>query len=176
MVVSSLVVASTLWLSMGIANCTRIVPAVTWYANHIPIHFPDSVADDGDRWTAASMMLTIFICGLSVWPASFAIAAETSSLQLRAKAQGIGWFTSAFATTVAGLALPYVFNPDEGNLRGKTGFTYAASCLLGAAVSWYIVPEMKGRSVAEINQMFEEGVPARHFKRWKVEGEVRVSA
>jgi hypothetical protein len=61
-------------------------------------------------------------------------------------------------------------------LRGKTGLTYAASCLLGAAVSWYLVPEMKGRSVAEINQMFEEGVPARQFKRCKVEGEVRVSA
>jgi MFS family permease len=173
LVVSGLVVASGLWLSMGIANCTRIVPAVTWYAS---IQTRDPVADDDIRWTAASMMLTIFICGLSVWPASFAIAAETSSLQLRAKAQGIGWFTSALATTVSGLALPYVFNPDEGNLRGKTGFTYAASCLLGAAVSWYLVPEMKGRSVAEINQMFEEGVPARQFKRCKVEGEVRVSA
>jgi hypothetical protein len=173
LVVSGLVVASGLWLSMGIANCTRIVPAVTWYAS---IQTRDPVADDDVRWTAASMMLTIFICGLSVWPASFAIAAETSSLQLRAKAQGIGWFTSALATTVSGLALPYVFNPDEGNLRGKTGFTYAASCLLGAAVSWYLVPEMKGRSVAEINQMFEEGVPARQFKRCKVEGEVRVSA
>lgn len=119
------------------------------------------------------MMLTIITCGLGVWPASYAIAAETSSLQLRAQSQGIGWFTSALATTVAGLALPYVFNPDEGNLRGKTGFTYAASCVVGAGVSWLVVPEMKGRSVGEIDGMFEEGVGARGFKQWRKEEEVR---
>ncbi|KAF1847397.1 MFS general substrate transporter [Cucurbitaria berberidis CBS 394.84] len=150
LVISTLLIAAALWLSMGIANCTKIVPAVTW-------------------WTAASMMLTITICGVGVWPASFAISAETSSLQLRARTQGIGWFISALSTTVAGVALPYVFNPDQGNLRGKTGFTYAATCLVGAAVSWYIIPEMKGRSVAEIDRMFEENLSARGFKRWRVE-------
>ena len=113
------------------------------------------------------MMLTIITCGVGVWPASFAIAAETTSLQLRARTQGIGWFVSALTSAVAGIALPYVFNPDEGNLRGKTGFTYAASCALGALVSWYVVPEMKGRSVVEIDRMFEEGVPARGFKTWR---------
>lgn len=115
------------------------------------------------------MMLIIIVCGVGVWPASFAIAAETSSLQLRAKSQGIGWFVSAFATTIAGLALPYVFNPDEGNLRGKTGFTYTASCLVGAAISWYLIPEMKGRNVADIDRMFEENLSARQFKKWRPE-------
>jgi hypothetical protein len=119
------------------------------------------------------MMLTIIVCGVGVWPASFAIAAETSSLQLRAKSQGIGWFISALSSTAAGLALPYVFNPDEGNLRGKTGFTYAVSCLIGAAVSWYIIPEMKGRNVNEIDRMFEEKVPARQFKSWRASDTVR---
>lgn len=115
------------------------------------------------------MMITITVCGLGVWPASFAISAETSSLQLRAKTQGIGWFVSALSSTVAGLVLPYVFNPDQGNLRGKTGFTYAAACLVGAAMSWYIIPEMKGRSVAEIDCMFEENLPARAFKLWRAD-------
>jgi hypothetical protein len=66
-----------------------------------------------------------------------------------------------------------VFNPDEGNLRGKTGFTYAVSCLLGAVISWYIIPEMKGRNVNEIDRMFEEKVPARQFKRWSASDTVR---
>ncbi|KAF2025397.1 MFS general substrate transporter [Setomelanomma holmii] len=154
LVVITLLIAALLWASMGIANCTKIVPAVTW-------------------WTAASMMLTIVVCGVGVWPASFAIAAETSSLQLRAKSQGIGWFISALSSTASGLALPYVFNPDEGNLRGKTGFTYAASCLIGAAISWYIIPEMKGRNVNEIDRMFEENIPARQFKNWRASDSAR---
>ena len=113
------------------------------------------------------MMLIISVCGLGVWPASFAVSAEAPSLQLRAKTQGIGWFCSALAATVAGLVLPFVFNPDKGNLRGKTGFTYAASCVIGAAVSWYLVPDMKGRSVAEIDLMFEEKLATREFKKWR---------
>jgi hypothetical protein len=115
------------------------------------------------------MMLITIVCGVGAWPASFAVAAETSSLQLRAKTQGIGWFTSAFCSAVAGVTLPYVFNPDAGNLRGKVGFTYMASCLVGLAVSWYLIPEMKGRNVGDIDRMFELEIPARKFKGWKSE-------
>lgn len=114
------------------------------------------------------MMLTIIICGLAVWPASFAVAAETSALQLRAKTQGIGWTVSAFTAAVAGIALPYIFNPDEGNLRGKTGFTYVASCLIGVVITYFVVPEMKGRSMTEIDRMFELGLAAKDFKNWRM--------
>jgi hypothetical protein len=120
------------------------------------------------------MMLTIITAGIGVWPVSFAIAAETSSLQLRAKTQGLGWTASNFSTTVSGIALPYVFNPDAGNLRGKVGFTYVGSCVVGLVVSWYALPEMKGRSVGEIDRMFEVGLGAREFRGWRQErGEER---
>ncbi|KAL6702488.1 hypothetical protein ACN47E_001613 [Coniothyrium glycines] len=147
LMLSTLGLAALTWGSMGIANCFAVTPAVTW-------------------WTAVSMMLTIIVCGVGVWPASFAVSAETSSLQLRAKTQGVGWFVGSLSSTVAGVVLPYVFNPDQGDLRGKTGFTYAASCVLGVLVTWYMVPEMKGRSVADIDRMFEENVSARGFKTW----------
>jgi MFS family permease len=166
LVLISLVVCSALWLSMGIANCFKVTPAVTWY-------FTRSARArryaNKTRWTAVSMMLTIIVAGVGAWPASFAIAAETSSLQLRARTQGLGWCVSALATAVSGLALPYVFNPDEGNLRGKTGFTYLATCLVGAVVAWKLIPEMKGRSVAEIDRMFELRLDARQFKGWRSE-------
>ncbi|KAF2112652.1 major facilitator superfamily domain-containing protein [Lophiotrema nucula] len=145
----TLFISSLLWLSMGIANCFK-GGAVPW-------------------WTAVSMMLTIIVCGVGVWPASFAVAAETSSLQLRAKTQGIGWFVSAFTSAASGIALPYIFNPDEGNLRGKIGFTYVGSCLIGLAVSWYIVPEMKGRTIGEIDRMFELNLKTKEFKNWRGE-------
>lgn len=147
LVLASLLVCAALWLSMGVANCFRTSPAVTW-------------------WTAGAMMLTIVAAGSGVWPASFAIAAESSALQLRARTQGLAWCVSALATAVSGLALPYVFNPDEGNLRGKTGFTYAGACLVGAAVAWQLVPEMAGRSAGEIDRMFELGLGARRFRAW----------
>jgi hypothetical protein len=109
------------------------------------------------------MMLIIIVCGVGVWPASFAVAAETSSLQLRAKTQGMGWAVNAFSVAASGIALPYIFNPDAGNLRGKVGFTYVGTCLLGVLISWMLVPEMKGRSVADIDRMFELKLRTRDF-------------
>lgn len=113
------------------------------------------------------MMLTIIVCGVGVWPASYAVAAETSSLQLRAKTQGLGWAVNAFSVAASGIALPYIFNPDAGNLRGKVGFTYVGTCVLGVLISWLLVPEMKGRTVADIDRMFELGLKTRDFRSYR---------
>ena len=113
------------------------------------------------------MMLTIVVCGVGVWPASFAVAAETSALQLRAKTQGMGWAVSSFSVAASGIALPYIFNPDAGNLRGKVGFAYVGTCVMGVIISWFLVPEMKGRTVGEIDQMFEHKLNTREFRRWE---------
>jgi hypothetical protein len=67
---------------------------------------------------------------------------------------------------IFGLVLPYIFNPDEGALRAKTGFVYTGFGLLALAATWYIVPEMKNRSATEIDRMFELHLPAREFKTW----------
>ncbi|KAF1961924.1 MFS general substrate transporter [Byssothecium circinans] len=156
LVLSTLSVAAGLWLSMGIANCFT-AKAVVWFS-------------------AAAMMATVTICGLGVWPAGYAIASETSSLRLRARTQGLGWTVNAFSMAVSGIVLPYMYNPDAGNLRGKVAFVFAATCLVGVGVSWAVVPEMKGRSVAEVDRMFELGVAARGFEGWRgvVDGEVVV--
>ena len=162
----SLSITSVLYLMMGVANCFHN-KSIQWYVHLHSLFIYYGLTTN--RVTSAAMMLITIVCGIGAWPASFAVAAETSSLQLRAKTQGIGWFTSAFASAVAGVTLPYVFNPDAGNLRGKVGFTYVGSCLVGLAVSWYLIPEMKGRNVGDIDRMFELNLPARQFKRWKSE-------
>ncbi|MBE3041165.1 MFS transporter [Candidatus Bathyarchaeota archaeon] len=115
-------------------------------------------------------MCVVITCGIGVWPASFALAAETSSLRVRALAQGLGWFASGFATAIFGIILPYIFNPDAGNLKGKTGFVYTGFCVMGAVVAWRWVPEMKDRSAAEIDAMFEAKLEARKFKTWNRDG------
>lgn len=112
------------------------------------------------------MMVITMICGLGIWPASHVVAAETSSLQLRAKAQGIGWFSSGVMTGVFSVILPYIYNADEGNLKAKTGFVMAGFAAVAVVTSWLFVPEMKDRSAMEIDRMFALKLPTRAFKRW----------
>lgn len=110
--------------------------------------------------------MVVIVAGLGVWPASHVVGAETSALHLRSKAQGIGWFTAGANNSIFGFVLPYIFNPDKGNLKAKTGFVYAGLCALGLVISFLCIPEMKGRTPAEIDRMFESRLPARQFRHW----------
>ncbi|KAM5359700.1 hypothetical protein ACJZ2D_014269 [Fusarium nematophilum] len=133
-----------LWASMGVSGIWSGT-VTTWY-------------------TAGCLIAIIVTAGLGVWPCSYAIASETSSLHLRSKAQGIGWFTAGGSASIFGFVLPYIFNTDQGNLGAKTGFVYAGFCALSLVGVYYQVPEMKGRTQAEIDRFFDLSRPARDFQ------------
>ncbi|GME45673.1 hypothetical protein N7529_012055 [Neofusicoccum parvum] len=141
--------AAVLWASIGVAGCFDGEPMI-WY-------------------TAVCMMVIVMTVGVGAWPASYVVGAETSSIRLRAKAQGIGWFASSLASAVMGFLLPYVYNPDQGALGSKTGFIFAALSCVAFVIVWLYVPEMKDRKALEIDRMFELQLPARRFKRWSCE-------
>ncbi|KAL4951710.1 general substrate transporter [Aspergillus filifer] len=129
-----LIVCIFLWTGVGIAGCFEGAVTV-WY-------------------TQTSLILIIFTMGLTTWPASYAFGSEASSLHLRAKSQGLNWLSNCLSMGVLGLVLPYIFNDDEGALRGKTGFVFTGFCALALGVAWWIVPEMKDLSAMEIDALF----------------------
>lgn len=137
-----------IWLAMGIAGI---------FAGPITVWF-----------TAGAMMAVIFVAGLSCWPASYAVGAETSSLHLRAKSTGIGWMIRTLLNCIFTVVLPFIYNPGKGsgNLKGKTCFLFAGCCIIACVSAWYYIPEMKGRSATEIDHMFAQRLPTRCFKRW----------
>lgn len=112
--------------------------------------------------------MVVVVAGLGVWPSSYTVGSEASSLHLRAKSQGIGWLTSGFGAGLFGFVLPYIFNPDQGNLKAKTGFIFAGLCAVASAISFFYVPEMKGRTASEIDRMFDDRLPARQFREWTI--------
>lgn len=113
-----------------------------------------------------TMMFIIVICGVGAWPASYAVVGETSSLRLRAKSQGVSTVASDIASIIFSIILPYVYNKDAGNLGAKTGFLFFAICTITVAITWWAVPELKGRTSVEIDHMFKLGLPTRKFKEW----------
>jgi hypothetical protein len=116
------------------------------------------------------MMATVLTVGLGAWPACHVVAAETSSLRLRARTQGLAGCVSNVVTGAFSIVLPYIYNPDQGRLGGRVGFIFAAFSGLGVFLTWTLVPEMKDRTPAEIDEMFESGLRTRMFERWQSEG------
>jgi len=53
------------------------------------------------------------------------------------------------------------------NLRGKVGFVFGATSLIATALSFWYIPELKGRTYAEIDEMFLRRVPPRKMGSYK---------
>ncbi|OJZ89715.1 hypothetical protein ASPFODRAFT_502619 [Aspergillus luchuensis CBS 106.47] len=70
------------------------------------------------------------------------------------------------SSAVFNLILPYIFNPEQGALRGKTGFVCAGFSAIALVGTWLYLPEMKDRTPSEIDDMFGAVVPARQFRKW----------
>lgn len=86
------------------------------------------------------------------------------STRPRAKTIGLGFMWNAFMTWVFTLCVPYMFNPDAGNLGGKVGFVFAGFCVVGFVLSWIDIPEPKDLTYAQLDSLFKEGTPTRRFK------------
>lgn len=141
-----------LWLLMGISGFINIqsAKAVQYLA-------------------AVSLALVACVGSLGAWPASYVVSSEAPSMRLKAKSQGVGWFVSGGFSCGIGVGLPYVYNNDAGALGAKTGFVFVAFAGLATVLTWFLVPEMKGRSIEDVDRMFEIGLKTREFSNWQDE-------
>ncbi|SPO04565.1 related to monosaccharide transporter [Cephalotrichum gorgonifer] len=102
-----------------------------------------------------------FACGFG--PLTYVVASEIPTARLRNKTSAFSFLCLACFSTVVVYVLPYISQPDAGNLGAKTYLIFAgwmAGCIL---LTYIYLPETKGRTPAELDVMFEARVPARKF-------------
>ncbi|CEJ55689.1 hypothetical protein PMG11_01932 [Penicillium brasilianum] len=150
-IMSGFVAAAILFLTMGIAGCFHKTTIAT---NYIGV----------------SLILTGFVGGLSVSTAYPIVAAEVPSVRLRAKTLGIGFFINAFVSWIFNFCVPYIYNVDEGNLGGKTGFVFCGTCIVGLVLSWFEIPETKDVTYVRLNYLFRIGAKTREFGKTNESG------
>lgn len=110
--------------------------------------------------------ITLQMVWLSIGPANgpaLAVAAEVSSVRLRAKTLAIGFFFNYFYSTIWNVVVPYMFNPTEGNLGGLMGWIFFATSVIAFGVMWIELPETKDLSFEQIDRRFEHKVVTRGF-------------
>lgn len=145
----------------------------------------DVVHTSAARWVEASCTVVYaLIYQATIGPLAFAILGETSTPALRAKTIGLATACQAVFGTVFNIVIGYLINPDEANLKvsfcfldhvnisnlkqGKVGFIFGGFCAIGTLWSYFYVPELKGRTFAEIDIIFTNKVKARHTKNYVV--------
>jgi hypothetical protein len=98
--------------------------------------------------------------GAAAWP----ITTENATSRLRAPTQAVATMVNGLSSAIWAMSLPYAINPDQGNLGGRVAFIFAGVLALCVILIFFMVPETKGRTYTEIDELWSRGIPPRKFK------------
>lgn len=71
---------------------------------------------------------------------------------------------SVLTTFVTSFTLPYLINGQYANLGAKVGYIYGAINIIMVILVFFFIPELRGRTLEEVDQLFASGAPLRKFK------------
>ncbi|KAK1139964.1 hypothetical protein N8T08_011041 [Aspergillus melleus] len=123
----------------------------------------------GAKWGQAALCLVwLFTYSTTLGPITFTIISETSSIQLRAKSVCLSRNVYNITQIIANIIEPYLINPTEANLKGKTAYFWFGTAALTTLWAYFRLPECAGRTYDELDVMFHQKVPARKFAKHQV--------
>ena len=70
-------------------------------------------------------------------------------------------------TFVVSFTVPYLIREEHAGLGPRVGFIYGSICVISFIVTFFLIPEMKGRSLEEIDEMFNAGLATRQFRKYR---------
>ena len=68
---------------------------------------------------------------------------------------------------VVSFTLPYLLDPPYAALESKVGFIYGSMSFLSLVFGYFFLPEVKGHSLEEIEDMFAARLPLRKFGQYE---------
>ncbi|KAJ9144579.1 Maltose permease [Pleurostoma richardsiae] len=113
--------------------------------------------------TVAFMTVWGYLYQATLGAVAYAVGGETPSPVLRQKSYSINIMSATAVSCMVLQVMPYLINTDEANLGGKICFVFFGLSFPMCFYLYFCLPEMKGRSFVEIQEMFHRGVPARKF-------------
>lgn len=122
-------------------------------------------------WVIASLLvINGFVCYVCIIPVIFVLSPEIPSTLLRSKTVPVGRFVYSVVNIAASILVSYQLNPSAWAWGAKSGFFWGVAAVFGVLITYFILPETKDRTIAEIDLLFEKRIPARSF------GETQVNA
>lgn len=119
----------------------------------------------GLSWgVGAILAIDGFVANLLILPITFVLVSEIPCSLLRSKSVVIARNTYSVVNIVAGVITPYMLNPTAWNWGALTGFFWAGAAMVGFLFTFFMVPESKGRTTAEMDILFEQKTHVRKFR------------
>ncbi|OAP60823.1 hypothetical protein AYL99_05825 [Fonsecaea erecta] len=126
------------------------------------------------RGAIAMVQIYSWVYSLTIGATAYTYLTEVATARLRVKTMAVGLATQSCFGLLWSFVLPYLFNPDKANLGGKVGFIFGGLAIPCFVFLWWLQPETAGRSYEELDELFVKKVPARQFKTYTTEVEMKV--
>ncbi|KAK3936283.1 hypothetical protein QBC46DRAFT_461592 [Diplogelasinospora grovesii] len=116
---------------------------------------------DAVRTMIAFICLNIFFFATTWGPAAWVLVGETFPLPIRSRGVGISTASNWFWNCIIAVITPYMVadSPGSANLGPKVFFVWGSLCCLSLAFAYFLVPEMKGLSLEQVDKMMDEVTP-----------------
>ncbi|KEF55030.1 uncharacterized protein A1O9_08683 [Exophiala aquamarina CBS 119918] len=137
------------------------------------LHWSGATGSNAAAGTALLVICCFWTFSFQVIAMSYYVfSAELPSALLRIKTGPVTFFTNS----IMGIATCYATPPMLLALSLKTGFVYAAFSVPICVILWIYLPETKGRSAAEIDELYERKIPAWKWSRTRTAAEGQMHA
>nr|SIP56059.1 putative Sugar Porter [Yarrowia galli] len=108
------------------------------------------------RW-AAGILVFVWVgtYDTTIGPLTYVIVSETSSVQLRSKTVALASISNSLIVIVLHVTVPYLMNEEEAHMGAYVAFVWAPFCIMAIIWAFFRLPELKGMSFLEIEQLFQ---------------------
>ncbi|KAI0131854.1 putative maltose permease [Xylariales sp. AK1849] len=103
-------------------------------------------------------------------PYAWLSGGEIPSQRLRSYTFGLATAMAFLAAWLTTFTAPYFINPSALGWGPKYGYIWAPCCLISIVWIFFMLPEVKDRTLEEIDELFEARIPARKFRGYKCTG------
>ncbi|KAI9367628.1 general substrate transporter [Aspergillus egyptiacus] len=145
----------------GCAICTlpMLIMAAVYTAPDVP---------EGGAGIALVILVSVYVFGFNfgLEPYVYLVAGEIPAQNLRGYTMGLSTAVSFTFAWLTAFTTPYFINRAELNWGPKYGYIWFGAGLIVTLFVWYYLPEVRGRSLEEIDEMFRNKVPTRDFPKY----------
>ncbi|RAQ43067.1 high-affinity glucose transporter [Aspergillus flavus] len=140
----------------------------TMFGTGIAIATGDTSSGSSPAATASIALLILWYCmyGFTWGPGCWVVAGEVGTGQLRERTLFLASMGSFLTSVPINFVNPYV----QARLGGSVTFIYGGFSVVALIWVFLMVPETRGRSLEELDDMFQAEVPTRRFKKYECSG------
>ncbi|KFY87336.1 hypothetical protein V498_07207 [Pseudogymnoascus sp. VKM F-4517 (FW-2822)] len=125
--------------------------------------------------SSAAALAILFLWQLAsgvMSPLVWIVCTEAAPTRNREKVLSVALFVSFGVSLLIASVSPYIQDPGFGNMGSRIGFIWGTFSIIAAIWSYFMVPETKGRSLEQLDYLYDNQVPTREFVKYKFADEM----